>query len=280
MSDIFYFDETYLEIVAKRYHDAYVAADPFPHVYIDNFLPNEALDPILADFPEKEEGAWQHEFNSPTEVKQANDEERHMPPSVRHLLTQFNSAAVCRFLQLLTDIEGLIPDPYFLGGGQHRINPGGFLKVHADFNIHRKLKLDRRINLLLYLNKDWDESYGGHIQLWDTGMSRCVQKILPIYNRCVIFNTTSESYHGHPDPLTCPEDRSRRSLAFYYYTSAQSNSEQTTRHSTLFKARPDKDFPIEPDGGRHVKRLDFGTVAKQITPPVVWDLLRKIKGVH
>ncbi|WP_162625617.1 2OG-Fe(II) oxygenase, partial [Mycolicibacterium llatzerense] len=116
---------------------------------------------------------------------------------------------------------------------------GGFLKVHADFNRHHRLNLDRRLNGLLYLNKDWEESWGGHIQLWDRDMQHCVQKSLPIFNRFLLFATTDFSYHGHPDPLTCPPHRARRSMALYYYTNGRPDEERSSsEHSTLFRARP------------------------------------------
>ena len=85
--------------------------------------------------------------------------------------------------------------------------------MHVDFNLHDHLRLDRRLNSILYLNQDWEEEWGGHLELWDSSMSRCVQKIPPLLNRCVVFNTTDSSYHGHPDPLTCPPEVTRKSLA-------------------------------------------------------------------
>ena len=115
-----------------------------------------------------------------------------------------SSPPVLRFLEALTGIEGLIPDPYFGGAGPHQILPGGFLKVHADFNWHPLLKLDRRLNLLVYLNKDWREEYGGQLELWDRDMARCERQILPVFNRTVVFSTTDFSFHGHPRPLACP----------------------------------------------------------------------------
>jgi Rps23 Pro-64 3,4-dihydroxylase Tpa1-like proline 4-hydroxylase len=152
-----------------------------------------------------------------------------------------NSAAFLQFLQILTGIkEPLIGDPYLAGGGMHEIKKGGFLKVHADFNKHPELKLDRRINVLVYLNKDWKEEYGGYFELWDKSMSNCEKKIAPIFNKMVIFSTTDYSYHGHPDPLTCPEDRSRKSLALYYYSNGRPVGEinkDNESHGTLFVAR-------------------------------------------
>jgi Rps23 Pro-64 3,4-dihydroxylase Tpa1-like proline 4-hydroxylase len=127
-----------------------------------------------------------------------------------------NSHKIVLFLEKLTGIEGMIPDPHYGGGGCHELRPGGFLKVHADFNWHRPMRLDRRINLIVYVNKDWQPEYGCSLELWDATMSHEVAEYAPLFNRCVIFNTTDNSFHGNPIPVSCPPDRSRRSLRFYY----------------------------------------------------------------
>jgi Rps23 Pro-64 3,4-dihydroxylase Tpa1-like proline 4-hydroxylase len=142
------------------------------------------------------------------------------------------------FLETLTGITGLLPDPHLWGGGLHQIQRGGFLKVHADFNRHERLDLDRRLNLLVYLNKDWKEEYGGQLELWSRDMKRCEERVLPVFNRCVVFSTTDTSYHGHPDELTCPEGWTRKSMALYYYTTGRSAEETSQSHSTLYQERP------------------------------------------
>jgi Rps23 Pro-64 3,4-dihydroxylase Tpa1-like proline 4-hydroxylase len=139
---------------------------------------------------------------------------------------------------MLTGIEGLLPDPHMQGGGIHQIHRGGFLRVHADFNKHPKFGLDRRLNLLLYLNKDWQEEYGGEIELWSRDMARCERRILPTARRCLIFSTLSDSYHGHPHPLTCPEGMTRKSIAMYYYTNGRPAEEQRPQHGTLWQKLP------------------------------------------
>ena len=145
-----------------------------------------------------------------------------------------NSHPVLQFLEKLTGIGGLIPDPSFAGGGCHQIEPGGKLQVHVDFNKLQPANLDRRINLLIYLNKDWKEEYGGHFELWDAEGKACVKRVLPLFNRCVVFSTTQTSYHGHPHPLTCPEGWTRKSIALYYYTNGRDDGHASDGHSTVF----------------------------------------------
>ena len=267
----FFFDGAKLLEMAHQYSPDYRKADPFPHIVIENFMPEAVLDGVLEEFPDIDAIQWLR-FKNAREKKLANNLDEQMPPRVRHLLAQFNSAAMCTFLEKLTGIEGIIPDPYFWGGGQHQIQTGGYLKIHADFNRHRKLRLDRRINLLLYLNRDWEESFGGHLELWDTEMTRCVQRILPIFNRCVIFNTTSNSYHGHPEPLTCPEDRTRKSLALYYYTQGRPEEEQQETHSTLFQQRPGEN--LETEG----KKPGAKDLLRRCVPPILVDCVKAMRG--
>ena len=126
-------------------------------------------------------------------------------------------------------------DDHLEGGGIHQSDKGGFLNIHADFTVHpHHRNWQRRINVLVYLNKSWQEEWGGKLELWDKQMKACEKKILPIFNRCVIFNTDADSYHGHPEPMTCPEDSFRRSIALYYYT-VEANP---LRRSTFYKVRP------------------------------------------
>ena len=237
----FCLDVSRLEKLALEFSEQYRNAQPFPNIVIDNFLPDSILEEVLDEFPKPRSIDWQN-FDKTTEKKLASTSELQMGPATRFLLYQLNSSIFINFLENLTGIEGIIPDPHFAGGGLHQIEPGGFLKVHADFNKHRKLKLDRRLNLLIYLNKNWQEEYGGHFEMWDRDMLACQKKILPIFNRCVIFNTSDFSYHGHPDPLTCPEGLTRKSLAMYYYSNGRPKNEISSTHSTIFKQRSQDNF--------------------------------------
>ena len=260
----YYFDPIYLSGLSERLASQYQAATPFPHIVIDDFVPEElVIDELIAEFPAPDGLDW-IQYDQATEKKKASRDDTRLGPSTRHLLQQFNSSIFCRFLEKLTGIEGIIPDPYFWGGGLHQIERGGFLKIHSDFNWYDKLKLDRRLNVLLYLNKNWREDYGGHLELWSREMSRCEKKILPLANRCVIFSTTSNSYHGHPEGLTCPPGWTRKSLALYYYSNGRPQDEKT--YSTVFKARPGEKFA---KGARDVVR--------SLTPPLILDLIRKIR---
>ncbi len=225
-----------LELAAdpKSLCEQYCRAEPFPHIVLDELFPAPALEQVLAEFPAPDEIAWRS-FASATEKKLGYWHTNPLKPYLWDFLQAMNAPPMLEFLEDLTGITGLIPDPYFGGAGLHQILPGGFLKVHVDFNVHPKLKLDRRLNLLIYLNHAWQEDWGGHLELWDRNLTRCHRKILPIFNRAVVFSTTDFSYHGHPTPLRCPPDRARKSLSFYYYTNGRPREEQSAPHDTIFQ---------------------------------------------
>ena len=228
--------------------EEYRANQPFPHIVIDDFVSEEVIDILNEHFPPADESLRRRDNNTETNtgiVAQKNklgiNSESVLDPVIRQFLWELNSSRFIRFLENLTGISGLLVDPHLRGGGTHRTMPGGLLRVHADFNKHPDFGLDRRINFLLYLNESWLPSYGGNLELWDKDMTACQTKIAPIAGRCVIFNTSSWSFHGHPKPLTCPQDRSRLSIAMYYYTNGRPASDNSSeKHATLWPAMPEE----------------------------------------
>jgi Rps23 Pro-64 3,4-dihydroxylase Tpa1-like proline 4-hydroxylase len=264
----FFLDPAYLDDLLERHRARYRAAQPVPHAVLDDFLPAEVAEAVLAEFPDPGSIDWRG-YATGREKKLESASELTMGPHTRLLLYQLNSSVFLKFLEGLTGIQGLIPDPHCTGGGLHQIERGGFLKIHADFNREPYLKLDRRLNLLVYLNKDWREEYGGHFELWDRDMEHCVERILPVFNRCVIFSTTDYSYHGHPEPLTCPEGWTRKSFAMYYYSNGRPAEDVSAAHSTLFRERPGEHFaPTRPG---------WQAVLKKVVPPILVDLKNALR---
>ena len=260
-----------LPALGDRQHATYAAADPFPHIVLDDFLPAELAEEVLAEFPSPEQLRW-WSFDSPQERKLATADDAVMGSRSRELFSQLNSARAIDFLERLTGIAGLLPDPHLYGGGLHQIERGGFLKVHADFNIHPRTGLQRRLNLLVYLNHDWAADYGGALELWNRDMTSCRARIAPVFNRCVIFTTSDSSFHGHPEPLTCPPDRTRKSIALYYYSLPDGLAGLADSHNTLFQARSD-DAHLPP-----APRLAGVSRASRWVPPVLMDLARRARA--
>jgi hypothetical protein len=191
-------------------------SEPFPHVIIEGFLTPETVARINREWPNdwhKEDGR----FNLKWSRQRLSETARSVAEAIDIAL-----------IEEATGIETLFADPELFGAGLHCIPAGGFLKMHVDFNVHPK-GWHRRVNVLVYLNETWREEWGGHLQL---GLGGNAKRIAPLGGRCVIFETNEESWHGHPEPLACPEDMQRRSLALYFYTATKPTGDA---HSTIYK---------------------------------------------
>jgi hypothetical protein len=254
------------ELSASGY-STYISAAPFPHLVVDNFFDPDLIDLVLSEFPKPGAIRWQ-QFDNDREIKLASAAESSFGPITRLFLYHLNSITFLEFLSAVTGIPDLISDPRFDGGGLHQIVRGGKLGIHADFNRHRAYNLDRRLNLLLYLNKDWREDYGGHLQLWDRDMTRCAAKILPVFNRMMVFGTTDFTYHGHPDPLQCPEGMTRKSLALYYFSNGRPAEEISGDHSTIFRARHEGEF-------KRTAAQRMRSLARDLLPPIIARRLQR-----
>lgn len=203
--------------LAAELHDAFRSARPYPHVVIDDFLPSDLVDGLADEFSHIGGDAWKH-YHHYNERKLAITDPALMPPRTRQVVETLQSQAAIDFFSKLSGIEDLISDPDLEGAGMHMVKRGGFLNVHTDFLAHTKRRnWSRQINLVLYLNKDWEEAWQGNLELWDDDLSECVVSVAPVFNRCVIFNTLEKSYHGHPHKLACPPGVDRKSLLVYYY---------------------------------------------------------------
>ncbi len=238
----------------RALHEAYVTATPFPHVILEEFLPPEICAAVIGEFPGVDDIVWKKHLHLHSD-KLACGNETQFGPATRELIAQLNASSFVEFLEAMTGISGLIPDPHLWGGGLHCIPRGGHLGIHADFNVYERLNLDRRLNLLLYLNDGWNEEWGGHLELWNRDMTRAERRIAPIANRAVVFSTTDTAFHGHPDPLVCPPERTRRSIALYYYTSGRPADERSDAHSTLYRRRPGERLRLIRTAGSAVKRI-------------------------
>lgn len=228
----------------------YNAIHPFPHCVIDDFLLPEVADKLAEVFPDEDSDIW-WKYENILEKKHASDDIRKFPPEIASFLHAVQHQQFIELLEKITGIEGLQSDPYMHGGGLHLIKPGGKLDMHVDYSIHPRLGLERRVNLILYLvSKDWKEEWGGNLELWsgewdgDTPSLKQVEKsVFPRFNRAVIFSTSDDSFHGHPNLLDCPPGYVRKSLALYYLSEPQEGIRKRTR--AQFIARPGIDAEDE-----------------------------------
>ena len=239
------FDYAKLDTLATQEAAHYQGKQPYPYAVFDDFALVSAATAALESFPRPDSMAF-YKYDNPLEKKLAMDQIGKLPQPIASILTELNSVSFLRFLETLTGISGLIPDPYYRGGGIHQSESGGKLDIHIDFNNHPKLNIYRRLNAILYLNKDWQPDYNGYFEIWDGHQKRQahvltqkIESIAPLFNRFVIFSTSERSYHGFPDPIQCPPGVTRKSIAVYYYTATGPKDASADPHSTTFIARPD-----------------------------------------
>lgn len=216
--------------------------DPFQHIILDDFLPQETARSLLNEFPKSDDCCWQRSNDIGVEIKARTDwkSEFDIPDGLSHVMRVFNSAPILRAMSAALNIPKLMSDPYYSGGGLNISERGGLLDVHVDGNYHDASGMHRRVNLLYYLNPNWQPSWGGEFGIYDSNGDVLVKAVPPLFNRCVIFDTHDKSYHGLPNPINFPPDDPRRSVLLYYYTVAPRPESQVIEnqpHSALWKSK-------------------------------------------
>lgn len=218
----------------KKLSSAWGKSPPFDHIVIDNFLEPDVIRQLESEYPAWDDKLW-WQYDNQIEQKKALNHWDRFPATTYHVMSVFNSPAFVRELEVLTGINGLQIDPGLNGGGWHGHTAGGKLNVHLDYSIHPKLKLERRLNLILYITSGWDPAWGGQLGLWEGDENKpgdLGARIDCIFNRAVLFDTTQHSWHGLPEPIVCPPGYIRRSLAVYYLT--EPRPEAVNRGKALF----------------------------------------------
>lgn len=215
--------------------DGWSSAAPFSHLVIDGFLTDDALSGIVAEFPSHDAEGW-YAYENAIEIKKATNNWERFGPWTYRLFCFLGSPGFVGQLEKLTGCR-LFADPGLNGGGLHSHRSGGKLNTHLDYSRHPKLGLQRRLNLIIYVTPNWCDEWGGHLQFWTHDPSRgrpkdLVKSIAPLFNRAVLFDTTQNSWHGLPEPIACPGDICRNSLAIYYL--CQPAGEISQRGRALF----------------------------------------------
>ena len=230
-----------LDLDALR--DAFQNAEPFPHIVIENFLDPGFAREVAAAYPSFEEGSEQgfaFDFVRERRKIQVSDSGL-FPTPVARLHEALAAPEFLAQLETITGIPSLEADPSLGGGGIHVTGPGGRLDVHVDFNFNEERNVHRRLNILVYLNPEWEESWGGAVELWDARVKRCIQRVPPVLNQCVLFETSAISFHG-VEPVAPIAPVPRQSFAAYYYTKDAPDDWDGRSHGTIFRTRPDERF--------------------------------------
>ena len=221
--------------------ESYHTATPFKHLILDDFFAEEVADAIAKDYPSEDHVAWKRYLN-PLENKFLTNSWDVFSPLTYRVFSELNSSIFVQELEILTGVSGLASDAGLHGGGLHMHGRGGRLNLHLDYSVHPKLNLQRRLNLLVYLTPNWNEEWGGELELWAGDKFKPFQvchKIVPKFNRAIIFDTTTDSWHGLPEPIKCPDSIFRRSIALYYLSQPDS-TQDSDRKKARFVPRPDQ----------------------------------------
>jgi len=229
------FESSYYAKLAVKNNQKYINEKPFPHIIFDNFLPPKLADLIGEQYEnfDKSKSKGKYHNNKNTQRYLHEDITSFSLP-LKLFASSINGRSFLSFLETLTSINHIIPDPYFIGGGACLTSKGGYLKVHIDFNFHHKLQSWRKLNALFYLNKKWKKEWKGNLELWSTNGKKKVKEIEPKFNRVVIFNTTSLSYHGQPEPINCPTNEYRKVFSAFFYSSHADTKNLEDPHFTKY----------------------------------------------
>lgn len=267
------------------YKEAFSTASPYRHVVIEDFLDPEVAIAVEAGF----DVALAHKNH---EAPKAHKNVFHktgtpkwdtMTPPQVDALEAVNSRRFTAYLEKLTGVETVHADPELRGGGLHSSIRGGFLNVHTDFNFHPTTGLHRRLNLIVYVNQEWQEDWGGALELWDKTVTKCEGKYYPKFNRAILFETSEISFHGHPEPMTSPEGVTRKSVALYYYSEWPDGLEQ--RAKTNYVLTPDQNAHLLSDlrGVIDLGVTDWEDAASKLPlwqPGHVKKMFRKVHDLH
>ena len=219
--------------------EKFVNAVPYDHIIIPNFLNNEYAEQIYHSFPTNiEDNKW-HQYNNPIEVKYAFDDIQQLPNAVKDIFYLLSTKEISEKFSMLSKIQKLEHDPYLHGAGLHVHPRNGRLHVHLDYEKHPHLSKQRRLNIILYLNKNWNPEWNGETQLWDKNMDKCVVKSPIEFNTAIVFKTNEISWHGVPEIITCPEGILRKTLAYYYLSPLESeaNEEKVGNDGTGYRTK-------------------------------------------
>jgi len=221
----------------KKLQESYSKAEPFEHIVIDDFLETTYAEKIFQHFPDINH-TW-HEYKNPIEVKYAYDNINQLNVDIKNYFYYLSTPEITEIMKKITNINDLEYDEYLHGAGVHIHPRYGRLNIHLDYEKHPYSGKERRLNIILFMSKDWNPQWNGANELWNSDVTRCVIKTNIKFNRAIIFKTNDISWHGLPDKIMCPENTFRKSLAYYYVSPLNTQkNENNYRIKARFVKRP------------------------------------------
>lgn len=242
----------------SEYRTKFYNNHPFPHIILDNLFSKELLDSMNKEFEEIRNYDWHH-VDDVRQFRRESRTNQKLKPAAQTYFNLIYSGLFVEFIEKITSIKGLICDPMLLNGGLHELPPGGKVDLHLDVNQHLVSKLNSKLTLITYLSRNWDPSYGGLLQLWDSNCGLNVE-IVPYFGRTVAFLQTAHSIHG---VTPVGQNKKRRSAIAYYYGTDEESVD--SYHGTVFISKISK-------------RSKLVNLIKYIMPPFVSHFYRTVKG--
>lgn len=216
----------------KNLNSVFKDASPAPMIVLDDFFPEDTaknlskeIDSIDADLCRKftRNGSYMEECNNLS-----------LMPLAQDVIGQLHSQTFMKWLNQVTGIDHLIPDPYLIGAGYSRSFKGDSLKNHIDFNWNDTIKLYRALTLIIYLSEGWQEEWGGNLEFSSFDNQDSINKVYIKWNRAIIWQHHESCFHGYPEPIDCPADQSRKTLRLFYYVSNQEPLKDQPPHRSLY----------------------------------------------
>lgn len=216
----------------QKLNNTFVGTPPYPMITLDNFLPHEFAIQLANECETIPNQYWTEFTRNGSFMRECKKLE--YAPFAYEFVNAMHSALGMEWMTKLTNIADLIPDPYLVGAGYSRSFTGDSLKLHSDFNWNNQLKLHRMLSFIIYLNPNWKEEWGGHLQFTDFNKDKVIQNVAPVFNRAIIWRYHKRGFHGYPDPLTCPQGMSRNTFRLFYYYSDAQHKDDDRPHRSLY----------------------------------------------
>ncbi len=244
----------------QRLRAQLLAAKPFPHLVVEGIFHPDLLTLVNEEFEQHSTAGWQ-DVKSRYEAFRRSVMGTRLGPASQLYFDIVNSGWFLEWVSSITGKPYLLSDPHLYGGGLHESRTGASFAIHRDFNRHRMSGLTNEMVFITYLNKGWQPEWGSALELWDKKRNACVKLVQPEFGRSILMLHGPASYHGHPAPMTAPDDRPRRSVAAYFYSSPEAGKPSQDKMLTIFMDRHPKDR--------------FLAIARVLTPPIVWSAVKK-----